>query len=219
MEHTEILNLWKSYDQKLEQALSINKATAQDVLKLKTKSVLASMKPIKLFTLLVGCVWVMLGSVIITNLFMYAYDKVSHFFFYFSAIQLILTTIAIAIYLYQLVVIQQVDVSDSVLKTQKRLSYLKSSTLWCARILFLQLPVWTTFYLSESTFLSGNIAYITINGIITLIFTCISVWLFLNINYSNKDKKWFKIIFEGKEWNPIIESLGYYREIEDYTKE
>ena len=39
MEHTEILNLWKSYDQKLEQALSINKATAQDVLKLKTKSV------------------------------------------------------------------------------------------------------------------------------------------------------------------------------------
>ena len=65
MEHTEILNLWKSYDQKLEQALSINKATAQDVLKLKTKSVLASMKPIKLFTLLVGCVWVMLGSVII----------------------------------------------------------------------------------------------------------------------------------------------------------
>ena len=114
MEHTEILNLWKSYDQKLEQALSINKATAQDVLKLKTKSVLASMKPIKLFTLLVGCVWVMLGSVIITNLFMYAYDKVSHFFIYSAAIQLILTTIAIAIYLYQLVVIQQVDVSDSV---------------------------------------------------------------------------------------------------------
>jgi len=219
MEQSEIINLWKAHEQKLEQALSINRTYAQEVLKLKTKSVLSSMNPIKIFTILAGCVWIIPGGIVVTNLFVFAYPKISHFFLYSAAIQLVLTAIAVVIYLYQLVLIQQVDISENVVTTQKKLAYLKSSTLWSARVLFLQLPVWTTFYLSETMIRSGNIPYIVINGFVTMLFAALAIWLFININYRNKEKKWFKLLFEGREWTPIIDSIGFYREIEEFSFE
>ena len=102
MEHTEVLNLWKIYDDKVEQALSLNKKNTQEILRIKTKSVLSEMKPIKIFTLFVGIIWVLFGGTVVTNLFVYAYDKVSLFFLYSAAAQLLLTAVAIGIYLYQL---------------------------------------------------------------------------------------------------------------------
>ena len=218
MEHTEVLNLWKMYDDKVEQALSLNKKNTQEILRIKTKSVLSEMKPIKIFTLFVGIIWVLFGGIIVTNLFVYAYDKVSLFFLYSAAAQLLLTAVAIGIYIYQLIMISNVNISESVVTAQKKLSYLKGSTLWSAKILLLQLPFWTTFYLSKEMIVSGNIAYILVNGFFTLLFTYWAVWLFANIKYSNRDKKWFKMIFEGKEWTPIINSIEFYKEIEQYEK-
>ncbi len=60
--------------------------------------------------------------------------------------QVLLTAIALVLYIYQLVLMQQVDISQPVVETKHHLARLKFSTLWIARILFLQLPVWTTFY-------------------------------------------------------------------------
>lgn len=60
--------------------------------------------------------------------------------------QVLLTAIALVLYIYQLVLMQQIDISQPVVETKHHLARLKFSTLWIARILFLQLPVWTTFY-------------------------------------------------------------------------
>ena len=219
MENSDIINLWKSYDKKLEETVLLNKNMALEVTQLKTESLLKSMRPVKAFTLLTGIIWVISGSVIIGNLFVHAYDRISHIFLYSSAIQLIITTIAIVIYIYQLVLIQQVDIGMDIIQTQSNLSKLRSSTLWSARILFLQFPVWTTFYLSKNTILSGDIAYILINGIITLIFTYLAIWLFINIKYENRDQTWFQLIFTGNEWNPIIRSMELYEDIKEYQNE
>lgn len=218
MEHTEVLKLWKMYDDKVEQALSLNKKNTQEILRIKTKTVLSEMKPIKIFTLLIGFIWVLFGSIIVINLFIYAYNKVSLFFLYSAAIQLLLTTIAIGIYLYQLIMISNVNISDSVIVAQKKLSKLKSSTLWSAKILTLQLPLWTTFYLSKEMIVSGNIIYILVNGFFTLLFVYSAIWLFTNIKYSNRNKKWFKLLFGGKEWTAIINAIEFYKEIEQFEK-
>lgn len=218
MENLEILNLWKTYDKKLEDSLTLNKKLTQEIIKLKTKSLLSSMKPFKLFTLFVGVAWVGIGGIMLGNLFVFDYSKVSHFFLYSAVIQLLLTAISLVFYIYQMVLIRQVDISESVLKTQKKLASLKSSTLWVARILFLQLPVWTTFYWSAHIFEPGNMVYLIINGIITLLFCYVSIWLFLNIKSENKDKKWFKLIFQGKEWAPVIKSMELYKEMEEFKE-
>lgn len=219
MNENELKSLWQSFNEKSERNLRVNKENTDEITKLKTQNLLASMKPIKIFTLFVGIIWVLFGGIIVTNFFVYAYDKVSLFFLYSAAVQLILTAVAIGIYLYQLIMISNVNISDSVISAQKKLSYLKVSTLWSAKILFLQLPFWTTFYLSKEMIVSGNIAYILVNGFFTLIFVYLATWLFFNIKYENRNKKWFQWIFRGKEWQPILESMELLNHIDNYQQQ
>lgn len=219
MEQSEIINLWKAYERKLEASLMLNKSNAIEITRLKTKSLLSSMTPLKLFTIVVGMLWVFVGATLISNLFVHAYASVSPFFLYSAAFQLLLTAIGIGIYLYQLVLIHQMDITDTLINTQKRLTQLKSSTLWVARILFLQLPAWTTFYWSMDLIKSGHLPYIFLNSVVTLLAIAFSLWLFINIRYENREKKWFKLIFEGKEWTPVIKAIELHKEIEAFERE
>lgn len=219
MNEKELKLLWQSSNEKLERSLQVNKKNTDEITKLKVQNVLGSMKPIKIFTLFVGIIWVLFGGIIVTNLFIYAYDKVSLFFLYSAAVQLLLTAVAIGIYLYQLIMISNVNISDSVITTQKKISYLKGSTIWSAKILFLQLPFWTTFYLSKEMIVSGNIAYILVNGFFTLLFVYLAIWLFFNIKYENRNKKWFQWIFRGKEWQPILQSMELLNQIDNYQQQ
>jgi hypothetical protein len=216
MEDKDIIGLWKSYDKKLEENLLLNRQQAEDLTKLKVKSFLATMKPAKWFTILVGIVWVGLGSFIVGNLFIYAFNEVSRFFLFSAAIQLLLTFVAIIIYLYQLALIGRVGIHESVLETQEKLAILKSSTLWAARILFLQLPLWTTFYWSHAMWEDATLWMYVINGLITGSFLFAALWLFFNIRYENKDKRWFRLIFKGKEWDPVLRAMELLKEVEAY---
>ena len=55
--------------------------------------------------------------------------------------------------------------------------------------------------------------------LLTASFSYIAIWLFFNIKYENRDKKWFRLIFEGKEWTPIIKSIELYEEIEEFKRQ
>lgn len=213
MENTDIINLWKVYDKKLENSLTLNKTMAQDITNIKIQSLLTSMKPLKIFTLIVGVLWVILVDSLIINLFYVA----NPIFLISAAIQVILTKIAIGIYVYHLVLIKKIDINEPILATQSHLSQLKSSTLLVARILFLQLPVWTTFYWNESMLQNGNLVLYVFQAIVTLTFIGLAIWLFVNIKYENKDKKWFKLIFNGKEWNPILKAIELQKEIDRFN--
>lgn len=215
MEDTEMITLWKSYGQKLDETLTLNRKNAEDIIQLKVQSVLSSMRPLKIFTILVGILWVVFVDILIINL----YPAASPWFLISAGIQVLLTKLAIGIYLYQLVLIHQVDISEPVLATQDKIARLKYSTIWVARILFLQLPVWTTFYLSDSIFSNGNTLMHFVQAVTTALFTFAAVWLFLNIRYENRDKKWFKLIFSGKEWDPVMKSMELLDHVNDYKEE
>lgn len=212
MEDTEIINLWKSYSQKLDESLQLNRKNAEEITRLKVRSFLASMKPLKLFTIAIGIIWVGLIDVLLINTF-----PVANWFFIISAgIQVLLTKLAIIIYLYQLILLHQADISEPVLETQRKLASLKSTTLWIARILFLQLPVWTTFYWNKSMLVNGNMGLYVLQIVITGLFTFVAIWLFLNIKNANKDKKWFRLIFNSNEWNPLIRSIELLNQVKEY---
>lgn len=215
MEETAIISLWKSYHTQLQQSLALNRKNAEDITKIKVQSLLGSMKPLKLFAVVAGIIWVIFLNTLIFNLAGIA----SPFFLASAIIQSLLTTLAIGIYLYQLVLINQVDISEPVVLTQYRLARLISSTLWVARLLFLQLPVWTIFYWNKSMLDNGNILLYLLQAAVTIAFTCVSVWLFTHIKYENRNKKWFRLIFNGKEWNPVMKSIELLQEIEEYKKE
>jgi len=219
MDNAEIMSLWQSYNKTLDANLTLNRKNAEDILKMKVSAYVASMKPFKYVTLVAGVVWVVAGGVLLTNLIQFAFAKVSPFFLVSAGLQLLLTAIAIIVYLYQLVLIHQVDSNAPVLETQERLVQLKLSTLWVTRILFLQLPLWTTFYLTEGIFRNGSTLFYCIQGGITVFFIYAAYWLFVNINYKNKDQKWFRLLFEGKEWTPVLKSLDLLSQLNEYTVE
>lgn len=212
MEDTEIINLWKSYHIKLDESLMLNRKNTEDITRLKVGSFLSSMKPMKIFTVLAGILWVGFVDLILIAVF----PAASPFFLISAGIQVTLTKIAIGIYVYQLVLIHQTDISESVLSAQNKLANLKLSTLWVTRILFLQLPVWTTFYCTADMFRYGNPAGIAVQLLITFLFTFVAVWLFFNIRHENVGRRWFQLIFNGIEWNPIIKSMELLGQIEEY---
>jgi len=219
MNENEIKNLWQISNEKTESSLFISSKKTEEITRMKAKNMLSSMKPVKIFTLIAGILWTIILGFVIVNLFIHAYDKVSLFFLYSATIQELLTVIAIAVYIYQLKLIYKIDFSEPVLKIQENLSKLKMSTLAVTRVLFLQLPVWTTFYLSESMFVNGNLTLLIIQGIVTLTFTFTAIWLFISIKYENRNKKWFKLIFRGKEWQPILQAMEQISLIDIYKSQ
>lgn len=212
MEDKEWIAVWKSYDQKLEDNLVLNRKNAEDITRIKIKSLLGSMRPLKIFTIITGILWVVFVDALIITTFHFA----SPFFLVSAGIQVLLTKLAIGIYLYQMVLIYQTDISEPLLATQERIARLQSSTIWITRFLFLQFPVWTTFYIGESLLKNGGMTWYVIQSIVTLAFTFVAVWFFVNIKYENRNKNWFRLIFKGKEWDPVMKAMGMLREIDEY---
>jgi hypothetical protein len=101
---------------------------------------------------------------------------------------------------------------------QERLSRLITSTLNVTRVLFLQLPLWTIFFWNDGMFVKENWAWWILNIVVTLSFTVIALWLFFNIRIENKDKRWFKLLFSGKEWKPVVESVDMLKQIDALRK-
>jgi hypothetical protein len=215
MDEKEIRNIWQSYNERLERNLQITNENAGEIAKIKVQNFLHSMRSFKAITIIIGLLWVVFVDTLIINL----WNTADPFFLVSAGIQVILTKMAIGIYLYQLYLIQNVDLSEPVISSQERLSRLQSSTLLVPRILFLQLPVWTTFSWHTGMLHDGNIFLLTIQGIISILSVYGSIWLFLNIKYENRDKKWFRWLFNGIEWDPIEKSVELIKQIEEFKAE
>lgn len=219
MNELELKQLWQSTHEKLEESIALNQKNTEDISRMKVHSFLGSMKAIKIFTLLVGIFWVGIGATLLSQIYYYAFWEANKFFLFSATIQVLLTAIALVIYSYQLVKIYGVEITDPILQTQEKLAQLKMTTLWSARILFLQLPLWTTFWWNESMLTDWNIWQWSIVLSVTILFSYLAIWLFFNIKYEHRHKRWFQLIFNGKEWLPLMQAMDLLAQVEAYRAE
>jgi hypothetical protein len=219
MEDIELKKLWQSYDQKLEEAKLLNMQSW--VLNLKSfemmqthkaKSKLRSLKWLKLVIVFGGVVWV----AILLFLFFKSFTWQKIFFTASVGIVALFNILAIILYIRHIVLIYQIDNSENIIDTQTKLATLQSSTMNTGRILWLQMPFYTTFFFSPAFF--HDIKSWLISIPITLLFTFLAIWLYKNINYQNTEKKWFKILFGSPEWTSVNKAIGFLKEIEDFKK-
>lgn len=216
MNELELKKLWQTTNDKLDESIVINKKNTEDITRVKVHGLLGSMKPIKIFTLLLGILWVGIGVIALSSIYLNSFSEANKFFLFSASIQVGLTAVALFVYLYQLITIYQVDITDPIIRTQEKLSGLKISTLWVTRILFLQLPVWTTFWWNKTMLTDWSILQWAVTMFFTASFTFIAIWLFVNIKYENRNKKWFQLIFCGKEWTPLMKSMELLEQVDDY---
>ncbi len=219
MHELELKQLWQSTNEKLEENFVIHKKNTEDLTQVKVQSLLGSMKSIKIFALLVGFLWVGIGGYALSSIYLNSFAEANKFFLFSASIQVGLTAVALYVYVYQLIRIYGVDVTDPIIKTQEILSNLKMSTLWVTRILFLQLPVWTTFWWNETMLTDWTLFQWILPVTVTALFTYASIWLFMNIKYENRNEKWFQLLFNGREWTPLMKSLELLEQVEEYKEQ
>ncbi|MBE9463715.1 hypothetical protein ACFP1I_32365 [Dyadobacter subterraneus] len=216
MNDQEIKNLWILSNEKLELQFEENRRNMQEISNLKVHYFVSSIKPIKIFAALAGIIWVGFGVFILGNIYLYSFAQANKFFLFSATIQVGLTAIALWVYVYQLILIYQMDISRSIIETQADVARLQSSTIWVTRILFLQLPVWTTFWWSTEMFYQWQFFQLVLILTIAIFFTCLGIWFFVNIRYENKDKNWFRLLFSGNEWTPIVSAMELMDHVSEY---
>jgi len=215
MNDTDLKYLWQTSNEQIAISQKSDKTSLDNLTKRNVRHFLSSMKPIKTFTLLVGLLWVFSIGYVLIKLTINAYDQVSLYFLYSAYFQVMLTAMAVILYIIQLSTIYSIDFNKPVVILQKTLIKLKASTLNITKILILQLPFWTTFYWNESMFKNGTLPLFILQGAVTISFTCLAIWLFFNLKFENADKWWFKLLLQGKEWEPLITSIGILNDMEE----
>jgi hypothetical protein len=219
MDDIELKNMWKLYDQKIEEAKILNlqsraisSKTFEYLQAHKAQSILKSLSTFKKQAVALGILWVLfLGILVYGNHFKNLYFSIS------VIIILFFTIIAIAAYIRHIVLLNQINYSESILDTQKKLTELQASSIKIVRILWLQMPFYTTFFWNTK-WINSDIKFWLITFPIFLFFTFLAIWLYRNISLKNADKKWFKILLGDKEWTSIINAKKYLEEIEEFKK-
>ena len=215
MDDLKLKAAWQAANAKLEQTMTITRKQTAEITDLKVQSLLSSLKPVKVLAIIIGIAWVIFVDTLIVSW----YEVAGPFFLASAIIQVLITKLAIGLYVYHLILIHQVDISAPVFESLEQLARLKSSTLWVARILFLQLPLWTTFYWNQNMLHNGHTLLWLLQGVVTIGFAWLAIWLFRNIRYDNRNKRWFQLLFRGKEWDSVLQSIGLLQEIEAYKRE
>lgn len=210
MQESELIDLWRSYDRKLEENLTLNRQNAAAITLIKIKSMVGSMVPMKIFMIIVSLLWLSFLCLVLDRTYNYA----SPFFWYSIAIHAVIVTFVTGVQIYQLVLIYQTDLSEALFTTQDRLARLKGSTLLTTRLMFLHAPIWTTFSIPQRMF--EDPVWSAVQIFVTITFVGAALWLFFNIKYENREKKWFKFILRGNQWEPVVKSIEMLREIERY---
>lgn len=220
MEDLELQNIWKAYDAKLEEAKilnlqswALNLQCFEALQKQKAKSELNRLARIKKWMVIVGLIWVFFLLFIVR----YSLDPKKIFFVLSVAGIVIITTIAIVVYIRQVVLIKEIDNSESVIEVQNKMARLQMSTIRITRISFLQAPFYCTFIIRADQIHEWQFWVFTVP--ITLFFTGLSIWLYRNISYKNANKKWVKILLGSAEWTLILKAQKFMKEIEEFKQE
>lgn len=209
-----MINLWKQYDEKLEKTISINHRLITELQQQKAKNALRPARNYKVIAILVGIVYAALIAY-----FLYHLHPIASIFINISiAIHLIVTLVAVAMYVHQIVLINQIDCTENIVDMQYKMAKLKSSTLKVIGVCFLQFPVFATWNINLELITDRPLAFWFIQVPILVLFTYIGIWFYKNINIQNIEKRWFRMMFWGSEWQSILKAGRFLKEIEDFEK-
>src|ERR1700748_67057 len=186
MEDLELKSIWSAYDKKLEKSLRLNLKILEDMQVGKAKSKLNALASIKVIGVVIGIIWVLsLGVLLYGNHFKNVYFSGSVLMILFFSV------VAIAAYIKHIILINQVDYTESITGTQGRLAQLQVSTINSTRFVWLQLPFYTTFFWNQDWMMKDT-GFWLIAFPITLLFTALAIWLYKNITPENLHKAWVK---------------------------
>ena len=219
MENIELIGIWKEQNAKIEKTLAINKRLLKETIGLKAESVLKGLA--RLTT--AGIIAFVFYLLILGYALFYAVSNYSsannYFIVSISAIALI-NIKGFADYIKHLAWTKNINYNGSVMEIQKQLSKLQLSIINHSKIMILQIPFWTTFYLSNLWFPQEvGLGYILFQVLITGSFVFFTYWLYKQHKPESFNKKWFRNMIAGSGGKSVEKALEFYKEMEEFEKE
>lgn len=216
MELTEILGAWKSQQTKVELSLKLNKKILEQAIHQRAESALLPLIKHKKMGIIVTVLYLLVIGFLLFFTVKYFDDSKIYFLISFSAIFLI-NVKALADYIKHLVMAKKIDFNGSVVAVQQQLSALQFSIINHAKIMCLQFPFFTTFYLSNKWFPQEiGVSYMVFQGLLTGSFTYLSYWLYKNHTIQNLNKKWFRTMIAGSGGKSVLKAMDFYKELEEF---
>ncbi len=219
MENIDFINIWKAQDSKIDQALAINKKLLKEIVDGKAQSALQSLKLLKSTLLFFGILYLIALGGLITFAISHYSPAWNYFIVSVSAI-FVINLIAVIAYIKHLVWLSEINYDGTVANIQQKLSELQLSIIQHTRIMYLQTPFFSTFYLSSNWFPQNSpLAY----TIFQLVFTAASIyssyWVYKNMTIENIDHKTIKSLLLGSGRETVRKAMDFYEEIEEYKLE
>lgn len=216
MNDQDLINIWKAQDAKLEQALVLNKQLLKEMVHQKAKNSMDKLAGLKTRGIISLCIYLVILGLILGYAISH-YSVAANYFIVSISVIFIINVRALYDYIRHLVWIQQINYNGSIVGIQQKLSRLQFSIVKHSRIMTLQFPFFTTFYLSSAWFpQSIGIGYMLFQFLLTGSFIYLSWWLYKNQTIANLDKKWFRKLLAGSGGKRVEDAIAFYKEIEEY---
>jgi hypothetical protein len=212
MDNINLESIWKTYDHKLENILTINKDIALQLSKQKLDQQIRKLNRPKWTVTVIAVPY----TILLINITIFAAIYEAYFVALGFGIISLIMSIVLGNYFYQLYLISEIRNSDDILFSQKQLSKLRISSFNSLKFAVFQLPFWSICWISIEALKASPYIYGGINIIVFLVFTFISIWLFRELSYKNKESKIRNFFLSGSEWTPIEKSNEILEQIKEF---
>jgi len=219
MEETNFVLLWKEQYEKIDQSLAINKQLLQEIIGQKAQKSLRSLIRFKVWGIIAAVTYLLLLGVALFYSISH-YSAAANYFIISIAAIFLINVKALYDYIKHLAWVNSIGYDGSITEIQRKLTKLQLSIFQHTRVMFLQLPFWTTFYLSSKWFpYAVSWEYVAFQVFFTASFAYLAYWFYKNLTLKNMNKKWVRTFINGSGGKQVLRALEFYKEIEDFRKE
>jgi len=221
MEDSTVNNLWEKYGDQIEesrilnmQSWALNLHCMEMIQSQKIKSKLRLLSFSKIAGIIVGLAWIwFLGILVYYNQFKNPFFSIS------VGILFLFNAVAIINYIRHLVMITQINYSDSITGTQKKLSALQTSLVSNNRFLLLQFPFYSTWFYNLEWIHNDPVSFWLIAFPISIALAILGIFLYVNYSKKNLHKPWVKALMNGSGFRSVTNALDFIDEIDAYKKD
>lgn len=202
MNNNEIMSLWKSYDQKIESLLTINRDLVIHLTKSKLDKKMNLLKRPKSIFILMGIPYI----IILWSLTIVAFKASGVFVTIGFGSIAILMSILVGAYFYQIHLINKIIRSEEIIVVQENLARLRISSFNCIRLSVIQLPFWIICWMSFDALVSSPLIYGGIHLILIGLFAYLAYWIYSGLSIENRNPKISEFFLSGNEWDLLEKS-------------
>jgi hypothetical protein len=208
-ENLDLISLWKSQDAKLDKIIELNQVLIKQNLDTQVKSSLEGLKPVRILGIVIGIIW----SIALAFILIWSWTYSNWFFKSSLIIQIASYAIAIGMYIYHLALLHEFDNSQVVASAQAKLSKLVNSNLKTIGVLWLALPAYSMWFMSDAWMNTHPSSFWFIQTPIVILQAVIGIWLYRNLDLKNTDKKWFRWFMSKGEFAKIAQAQDLLSQI------